>query len=155
LGSDVPYLVGAKLGSPYAMVSGFGDALTPVPLRQQIRMVLIFPPFGCSTRRVYGEFDTLVEPTKRADEARAGAVTKLRHLLPDAPFNDLTEAACRVQPRLGELIDKLRSALDMPVHVTGTGSALFIIRPREVDIDALAARVTDITVLPAVATGTI
>lgn len=154
LGSDVPYLVGAKLGRPFAMVSGFGETVTPVTMRKRIQMVLIFPPFGCATGRVYRQFDTLVEPTKRADAARAAAPTKQQRVLPDAPFNDLTDAACRVQPRLGELIDKLRMALDMPVHVTGTGSALFIIRPHTADINAMAARVRDITALPALATST-
>jgi 4-diphosphocytidyl-2C-methyl-D-erythritol kinase len=73
----------------------------------------------------------------------------------DAPFNDLAEPACRVRPALGDLQRRTQAALGVPVHITGSGSTLFLIAPNVLAAKALARKVTATTGLAAVATRTL
>ncbi|MEX2219961.1 MAG: hypothetical protein WD749_14510 [Phycisphaerales bacterium] len=93
-----------------------------------------------------------------AASARAAAATSAPPTSPGAPrepdirtlaragwvesralFNDLTPAAHAVEPRLAELHRKVREASGLPVHLTGTGSALFIPCAEEPEARRLAA----------------
>jgi 4-diphosphocytidyl-2-C-methyl-D-erythritol kinase len=149
LGSDIAFFLDdpALSGSPprSALVGGFGDRIerinppAPHPLNS---LVLIVPPFGCPTGAVYQTFDTLIPPghALREGDARALVEHARRHgLTADAPlFNDLEPAAARVAPELGRIIAALRAAA-IPVHLTGSGSTLFVLAPA-----AAAADVRDL-----------
>jgi 4-diphosphocytidyl-2-C-methyl-D-erythritol kinase len=159
LGSDVAFLIGALQGEPSAIVSGVGETLEAAPLNELIHLVLIFPPFGCPTGAVYGAFDRLHPAASIAHPA--GDLERVRTLaatLPvpqDAPFNDLAEPACTVRPELGEFQRKLTSELQIPVHITGSGSTLFVIAPSALTAKVLARKVTATGDLPAIATRTL
>jgi hypothetical protein len=45
-------------------------------------------------------------------------------------FNDLARAAYRVEPRLGELVTTLSRVTRISPHVTGSGSAIFLLTDR-------------------------
>lgn len=119
LGSDVPFF----LDPAPAIVEGLGERITWVH-PQSADAVLIVPGFGCSTADVYRAFDLAPAPSFRNTEVRRLAAGKLD---PAALFNDLTAAAIAVQPALGPLIRKVRSVLPHPVHMSGSGSTLFIL----------------------------
>ncbi len=116
LGSDIGFLVAALSGEPSMVVTGFGDRFDPLPLDRALHLALIFPGFGSPTGPVYAAFDRL-RPDARVAEK----------LTPDEPFNDLAAAACDVTPRLGEIQQQLSASLAAPVHITGSGSTLFVI----------------------------
>ena len=126
LGSDIAYFIDEGTIPRPAIVSGFGERIERVNASHAgAEVTLILPPFGCSTREVYQAFDTqaheAIEPSR---VRRAIDATELDDGL---LLNDLAPAARAVEPRLGEIIDRLSGSLDRRVHMTGSGSTLFVL----------------------------
>lgn len=158
LGSDVAFLVHALLGQPSALVTGLGEGFEPLPIAELIHLVLILPPFGCPTGAVYQAFDRRLAAGKSAENPDADRIRRLASRFPvpqDAPFNDLAEPACDVRPELAVAREKLRAFLQIPVHITGSGSTLFVISPSALTAKATARRINAETGLAAVATRTL
>ena len=156
LGSDVVFALHAIRRRPAAMVTGVGERIEPLQRRGVIHLVLILPPFGCPTGPVYAAFDRLhAGRSPQVDESRVRALTAMETLPQAAPFNDLAPAAQAVQPLLAQAIDRLQRALGLPIHVTGSGAAMFLIAPSETTARPLARKVTATTQLRAVATRTL
>ncbi|MBS0198341.1 MAG: 4-(cytidine 5'-diphospho)-2-C-methyl-D-erythritol kinase [Planctomycetes bacterium] len=166
LGSDVPYFVcDAGESAAPAIVRGFGQKIERMS-RIESGVLLVVPPFGCPTGPVYKAYDSLLadrainEPTrreaianetllrKRLGKVRA-SIEKELGFPSDLLFNDLGLAAYRVEPRLGRLATNLGNALREPVHVTGSGSCLFVICPKgKVEAMTQKARATVAAVEP-------
>lgn len=129
LGSDVHFFVdpvsfSEERAPRAALVSGFGD-LVERRSRESMPITLIMPPFGCSTAAVYSAFDRL-----SPGPFSAGAVQELAAETIDdtsALFNDLAGPAMEVEPRLGEIHRALTEGLGRAVHVSGSGSTLFVL----------------------------
>ncbi len=156
LGSDVAYFCQGD-PPPHAVVAGLGELVTEVPAVES-EIILIIPPFGCSTGSVYRAYDTLLteraaaEPTRRAAIANTDLLEKRRRKVMHAIdrggtipsellFNDLTPAAFRIEPRLGRLATALANTLRAPIHMTGSGSTLFVMpRPGKAEPMAVRAR---------------
>ena len=161
LGSDVAFGLGVSRGIPSAIVTGFGDELTPAPRKGTLDLVLILPPFGCPTGPVYKAFDELhgftpsEEQVKPVELGPVKSLTSAITIPQNGPFNDLAEPACIVQPELGQVKSKLEAALSLPVHITGSGSTLFVIAPTALTAKVLARKVTATTGLRALATRTL
>ena len=153
LGSDVGFLVCAVLGQPSVIVSGCGERLEPVAHADTMHLALVFPPLACPTPDVYRQFDVMnVAPNAQPDIA---AVRSLAD--PDgsmALFNDLAEAACVVRPQLRQYRSLLERAVRQPVHVTGSGAAMFVLASSAEEAALLADKATAATGMPAVATRT-
>ncbi|MFP4145057.1 MAG: 4-(cytidine 5'-diphospho)-2-C-methyl-D-erythritol kinase [Phycisphaeraceae bacterium] len=152
LGSDVVFLVAAMLGQSSALVTGTGELIEPIPPAGPLELVLIFPPFGCPTAEVYRAFDEQADTIAPADEVRVRQLLQTRPLPADALFNDLARPAEAVQPRLAEARRRVAEAIDRPVHVTGSGAAMFVLTA---DAEALAEQVRASAGLPAVAAKTL
>ncbi len=125
LGSDVAFFLdGAHAPPRPALVVELG---TPVrrlaPLGREI--VLILPPFGCATGAVYREYDRLGSRPVRGEAVERLALGGT--LRSEALFNDLGAPAESVEPRLAELRRRVADAARLPVHVTGSGSTLFLL----------------------------
>ena len=104
LGSDVPF----SLAGGRALVRGVGDVVTPLPFVRR-EFVLLIPPFGVDTGRVYAAWD---------DRQRAGITETGR--------NELTEAALVVEPRLAQWRDALRELGAGDPVLAGSGSTWFL-----------------------------
>lgn len=119
LGSDVPLFLGGRS----CRMTGRGEILQPLEVTPAA-FVLILPEFSCSTAAVYRAFDE--SPQAMAEQLPetlwASPVSRWR----DRLQNQLLEPACRVQPDLSEMMETLRTVLSLPVHLTGSGSAMFI-----------------------------
>jgi len=155
LGSDVTFLVGALTGSPSALVTGFGETLEPLAIAAPVPLVLIFPPFGCPTGGVFGAFDRL-HPD--ASLPRESAVRKLAAESPlpqGGPFNDLAAPACEIEPRLAAAQQAARDALQLPVHITGSGSTLYVVAPSALTSKVIARKTESLTGMRALATRTL
>jgi 4-diphosphocytidyl-2-C-methyl-D-erythritol kinase len=151
LGSDVPFLV--RGGS--ALVEGTGERLTRVAM-PVVHLVLVFPPIACPTGPVYHAFDSL-RPDARLDAPRVRGLVEAAEsgwLRADMPFNDLADAALEVAPALGELRARLEGIAQSPVHVSGSGSTLFIVCDSPIHAEALAGAIEMQAGVPAVATVT-
>lgn len=150
LGSDVAFLVDAVLGRGSALVTGTGEAIEAKPLRQPLHLTLVIPPFGCPTGAVYRAFDR--RGGARLDEARVRRLMASETLAGDELFNDLEAPAVAVEPRLGELLDKLHDPLDGEPRVTGSGSVCFALAESRSAADAAAKRVREHLALAAIGT---
>lgn len=156
LGSDVAFFVHALAdGMGSAVVSGLGEQFTFMPLTQPLHLALIFAPFGCPTGPVYQAFDRLHglerDDDRPADMARVAALASRWPVTAGDLFNDLADAACRVQPPLADLRRTLADALQRPVHVTGSGSTLFVLADHHDDAAALAQQARQCSACPALA----
>jgi 4-diphosphocytidyl-2C-methyl-D-erythritol kinase len=70
------------------------------------------------------------------------------------PFNDLADAACEVAPALCELRARAEKIAQSPVHVSGSGSTLFIVCDSPIHAEALAGAIEMQCGVPAIATVT-
>ena len=135
LGSDVPFLV--RGGS--AMVEGTGERLEHLETIPEVHAVLILPEMGCATASVYRKLDdmdpTAVDASAVRSLVRSGFDT-LRL------FNDLAEPALEVGVGLRAIRDELAELAGSPVHVSGSGSTLFITCDDAAAATALSARIT-------------
>lgn len=131
LGSDVAFFIdegdGAGPARP-AVVSGFGENLERVAPAGGSEAVLIVPAFGCPTGTVYRAFDELIAGGghRMRDEEVRGRARGADAISPGL-FNDLAAPAIRVRPALGELRAEASRLLGRAVHVTGSGSGLFVV----------------------------
>jgi 4-diphosphocytidyl-2-C-methyl-D-erythritol kinase len=100
LGSDVPFcLVGGR-----ASVQGVGERVTPLPFEARDYLLLL-PPFGVDTARVYRAWDQNPE---------------------DAAPNALAAAALVVEPRLARWRDALGDLVGSEPALAGSGSTWFV-----------------------------
>ena len=155
LGSDVPFLVSALMGTASAIVYGFGQRLKPAPLTEPIHLVLAMPFFGCSTTEVYKAFNQLHDTSKQVDVNRIRSCAVQEKISSDWLFNDLAESACKVEPRLVEIRNQLVAICNFPVHITGSGSAMFMVVANATVAKQLAVRIGEQTGLKAIATRTV
>ena len=104
LGSDVPFFL---FDSP-ALCSGRGEVVEPLPFRCRLHVVLINPPVGLSTAKVYQHAEVPDRPTT-CDGLRAA----LEHANPmnigKLLFNRLQAAAASISP----WIERIASAVDV------------------------------------------
>jgi 4-diphosphocytidyl-2-C-methyl-D-erythritol kinase len=150
LGSDVAFLVHG--GS--AVVEGLGDRVERHPAPPALDVVLAFPAVACPTGPVYAAFDAAASGRARGDASPdASRVRSLvgPRVAPDACFNDLAAPALAVAPVLRDDIEELGELAERPVHVSGSGSTLFVICDDSLHAEALAAAVSERLRLPAVA----
>jgi 4-diphosphocytidyl-2-C-methyl-D-erythritol kinase len=143
LGSDVPLF----MGPPAARMTGRGEVLQPLDIHP-FAAGLFLPDIVCHTPKVYQAFDELtgkqespppapgrIDPSMLASKPPS----QWRHLL----VNQLTESAVKVCPGLGELLRELQNALPCPVHMSGSGSALFILCDDAAELSAMLSRLPD------------
>lgn len=148
LGSDIPFLVHG--GS--AIVGGLGDRIEPLAHTPRAHVALVFPEVPCPTAQVYRRFDELGGGAARADEPRVRAMAGSvgQSLVPhDAPFNDLAAPALDVAPSLRAHIDSIGRIAERGVHVSGSGSTLFVVCDDPMHAEALARAIAERTGLPA------
>lgn len=136
IGSDIAFFIdrpshdNARQATPRpALVTGFGDAITRLD-RAEAGVVLVFPPFGCPTGDVYRAYDA--GPPEDLRPERVRTLIDSGRVEPTELFNDLTPAAEGVRPELAELRTSIAAKLRRAVHVSGSGSTLFLIAPEDV-----------------------
>jgi 4-diphosphocytidyl-2-C-methyl-D-erythritol kinase len=123
LGADVPYFLrgGAAVGRDR------GDRLEPIEGAASFEAVLILPPFGCETVRVFQEVAkgwrrAPAGGLERAIEAlQSGRPERLRA----AHHNGLALPALRAYPRLSVFTREVERRLGRPPLLSGSGSTLY------------------------------
>jgi 4-diphosphocytidyl-2-C-methyl-D-erythritol kinase len=104
LGSDVPFFLQPSAG----IVSGTGEVVEPFEM-EQLPIVLVIPEYSCPTSEVFNAFD------------------KLNCSSVDSFTNDLLAPACIVEERLKEDMDQIKTLVNTDIHLSGSGSTMFII----------------------------
>jgi 4-diphosphocytidyl-2-C-methyl-D-erythritol kinase len=120
LGADVP----ACLAGRAAFVGGIGERIAAAPALPPCWVVLAHPGRPLATEAVYRGFGGRFSGPARFDEAPADARSLARLL--DARGNDLTEAAVRLEPAVGDVLAALASLPKaLLARMTGSGAACF------------------------------
>ena len=147
LGSDVPFFL--EGGS--ALVQGKGESIQRHDMRPALHAVLVFPEISCPTGAVYRAFDESAPVRFRGEQVEA-----MVSATPDqqAFFNDLAAPAMSVAPALGEVHARVSAMAEGPVHVSGSGSTLFLPCSDALHAGALSTAVQEQLDLPAVAVTT-
>lgn len=125
IGSDVPFFIDDRDPPRPALVLAFGDVIRRVT-RSRADLALVLPPFMCSTPVVYKTFDRMLAA---GHSLRADLVEFACGPAPDPArlFNDLALPAETAYPDLARLRRRAAEAFGMPVHLSGSGSTLFVI----------------------------
>jgi 4-diphosphocytidyl-2C-methyl-D-erythritol kinase len=138
LGSDIPFFVRGKA----SLCTGRGEIMTPLMNRQPFFAVLLIPAGGCPTKEVYQAFDAghqhgLARAGKTDWEvcARASA-EELSTML----VNDLEPGAFFVAPWLEGLRSEAEKVIGRRVHLTGSGSTLFVLCGSGVEAGEIAEK---------------
>lgn len=129
IGSDVPYF----LWGGTALVAGRGEQVQPLPPLAPLDLVLVKPPEGVSTARVFGRL------SPDAYTAGAASASFIEAVLspPDQwrPHNALQETTQRLCPSVREVLAALRASGATPVLMSGSGPSCFGIFPGRPDAE--------------------
>lgn len=125
LGSDVPFF----LQRQSARCQGRGERITPLHRTVPLFALLIVPARGISTAQVYSLFDTIPAPPPRT-MAYNDLINLPARAIDQAIFNDLQPAAFVAAPWLKELHQTAEAAIGHRVHMSGSGSTLFVLYDR-------------------------
>jgi len=121
LGADVSFfLVGGS-----AWVEGRGEAFTPLDDLEGPPLTLVLPPFGVATGACFAALSQAERGPRPAPDPDAWCAG-WRRRPGDCLGNDLTPAACRVEPRLAPYLDWLAD-LDLPAGLSGSGSTCYVL----------------------------
>ncbi len=120
LGSDVPFLV--RGGT--ALATGRGEVLRQLPPAPMRHVVLVRPDIALKTADVYAELRSSEwsDGKRTMNLARAIAAGELPA---DAMRNDLTPAASRRAPVVGDILAELHAAGARPAVMAGSGATCF------------------------------
>ena len=135
VGSDVKYMMTGGL----ARVTGRGNCVQPIHSDAVLYFVLVLPPFGMSTQRVYHGFDeqhdfTVADNSKIINAVLSEDTEAIRQNI----HNGLQSTAFRVDGRLKEIFDAVSAIC--PVQMTGSGSCLFAVADSKADSHFIAER---------------
>lgn len=120
LGADVPVCLAGRA----AFVGGIGEALDPVPHLPNAALVLVNPGRALSTARVFAQRKGGYSQPGRFVEA-VGDVGEFSRLL-SGRANDLTEAAVRLVPEIGTVLERLAAAPGCRLaRMAGSGASCF------------------------------
>jgi 4-diphosphocytidyl-2-C-methyl-D-erythritol kinase len=125
LGADMPFCV---LGGT-ALATGIGEILTPLENKLKLNLILIKPPFGVSTKEIYGNLrleEIKDRPNNRqmvkalAAGEKAGVAAALG--------NVLEMVTIRLYPGVGQIKDEL-CRMGVPALMSGSGATVFGLIP--------------------------
>lgn len=124
LGADVPFFIHAASGSPSCIATGTGTTLQAIDDDVTRHAVLVLPGIHSATAAVYQAFD---EAPTDLDHERVRGLPAIKNpeVLNQSLWNDLAPAAFRVCSDLRTIQNRAQKTAKQPVHLTGSGSALF------------------------------
>ena len=131
------------------MARGRGEALEPGPGidAERFLLVVLYPGAAASTSEVYRRcIPASPEDRRRPDEVLYALRSGDAGALSAACFNRLERPAAEVCPAIGRAMGNLRSLGLGEPHLTGSGSACFLVRPfspEEMSDEGVRERATD------------
>ncbi len=125
LGSDVPFfLTPRSCGSAMAVARGRGERIETLQGTPRLHVVIVKPPAGLSTPRVFAECRPAGQPVnlnRLLDGLRSAALTRIG----DCLFNRLQTAASEITPWIARVRNAFQQ-LDCLGHcMSGSGSSYF------------------------------
>ncbi len=135
LGSDVSFF----LSGPLAICSGRGEQVHPLAIEWEFWALIIKPDISLSTSEVYQYY-------RVSDGLGFGRCEQVAEMLKESKpselyeylSNDLESSAFRVSEELREIRDGVEKILNVPVRISGSGSAMFALFDTQAQaVDAL------------------
>ncbi len=122
LSSDAPFFFNGNT----ALVSGRGEQITPLELKNPVYLVLVYPGFEIDTPWAYRSLDRQEERQKGdvrrlIGSLRAGDIESFASSL----YNDFEAVVFKRYPRLGEIKDNLISNGCLGASLSGSGSVVY------------------------------
>lgn len=140
ISKDAAYKIASKVGSDVffflecegqknfaALVQGRGEVVKPIPPRDDLRWVLVFPEVFSSTPRAYAQIDEKRFREKTVIKFEACDLEKIyRRPIKDWSFtNDFTSVVAEEYQEVRRALDDVRSTGASFCDMTGSGSAVF------------------------------
>ena len=135
LGADVPYCVSGGT----MLAEGIGEVLTRLPDFPDCGIVLVKPPFDCSTAEIYGNLHAdLLKPEEHPDMESVLAAVRAGDLRAAAERmgNVLEKPALCMHPEITEIKERFVRAGAAGASMSGSGSAVFGIFLRREDAES-------------------
>lgn len=125
LGSDVPYCLNGDL----AVVEGRGEIITPLPFELNFGLVMVYPPYRCSTGSVYKAFKGSPK-NDRYDNLYWEVITNDVNRYSKVLFNDLEEVVDSLNKKnahysIAAIKKHLVTAGCLGSLMSGSGSAVY------------------------------
>lgn len=122
LGSDIPFCI----GGPTALATGRGELIEPLPECPDLHLVLVKPPFGVSTPKVYGNLH-VDEITEHPDIQQCidGLHAGDKQQILNAMGNVLEQSTFELQPKVKAIRDGMRTFGAKHVLMSGSGPTVF------------------------------
>lgn len=120
LGSDIPFFLQTDRLKP-ALCLGRGEKISPLSDFSSLALVIVKPPVGLSTAKVYGACSPGDPPRRLTPPIQLSSSHDRSNLL----FNRLQQPAFALQPELQNTLDLLKKAGCSYAQMTGSGTALF------------------------------
>lgn len=124
LGADVPFFLQGGTG----IGRGRGDEIEILPLQPDLAIVLIQPPFGLSTPRVYSRWSPGPQPMWALPDVLRALEQSDHEALGHLLHNDLEGPAFTLAPQLAAVKRRLLLA-GFPCLLSGSGACLFVVLP--------------------------
>lgn len=122
LGSDIPFCI----GGPTALATGRGEIITPLPECPELYLVLVKPPFGVSTPKVYGNLrvnEISEHPNVETCINALHAGDKQQVL--NSMGNVLEQSTFELQPKVKQIKDGMCACGAEHVLMSGSGPTVF------------------------------
>ena len=145
LGSDVNFFLGNAERFGLMLASGRGEKTKLIPYQPALKMWLIHPPEGCSTRDVYAKV-TQVGSLSKTEEFLATCQTGQESKIGAAMFNALQLPATQINGWINEQLELLAECGCPHRLMSGSGSSCFAITPMEGSFEQLKAQANQIGV---------
>lgn len=132
LGSDVPFFIETKT----AICTNRGEEVNKIECNLDETKILIIKPYtGLSTKLVYQNYKYDGESKKESiDNILKALKNNNSKLLKENLFNDLSLPALNLNKDMQDIYIKL-SLVDLNPFVSGSGPTMFILNPKESDIE--------------------
>jgi 4-diphosphocytidyl-2-C-methyl-D-erythritol kinase len=135
LGADVPVCLA---GRP-CRVTGIGEVLTPLPKLPPVTLLLVNPLLPSPTAAVFAARQGAFRAALTPGAARFADAVALAALLREGG-NDLTEAAVRLVPAIGAVLESLARLGPLACAMSGSGATCFALFAEAAEAEAAAER---------------
>lgn len=122
LGSDIPFCI----GGPTALATGRGEIIDPLPECPELYLVVVKPPFGVSTPKVYGNLrvDEIADHPNLA-ACIDGLREKNKIKILNALGNVLEQSTFELQPKVKLIKEGMQACGGRYVLMSGSGPTVF------------------------------
>ncbi len=122
LGSDIPFCISGAT----ALATGRGELMEPLPECPELHLVLVKPPFGVSTPKVYGNL-RVNEITQHpdVDACIRGLQIGDKEAILNAMDNVLEQSTFQLQPKVKMIKEGMQACGGKHVLMSGSGPTVF------------------------------